>query len=340
MDATRRLVDMGFLPIRKKTSNGSYKPHFSLSFMSGGKRMTFGVDTARNGRIKDEGQYFLITHAHSDHYGSSAMLSERALASKMTARALELRHDKYFKGITFEVGETIDVEGVKVRTYDTHHSIGSTAFYWENDLGVRILVTGDVKNIKGLPKCDILVTEATYGHPEDPGCIFQDDLEAFERALDHKSVGFGAYSFGKAQRAVSLIRSMGLDCPIEMDKSSLWLTKHLLGEDAGEIGDLGKFDSRICITSPWSLNRLPYNMKKFVLTGQKYYEHQTICISDHLDFNGLRDMVYELDPGFTLVYHPEEGNSTSFSQFLNKNGKESCTLSGIKSSVNESILNY
>ncbi len=315
---------MGFTPARRKTTGGKNKPHVSLTFQSGGKDLTFGVDTTRLSRTDD--QYFLITHAHTDHYGKSAMLSKNSLASDKTVLALELRHDQRFEGVRFKVGDTIDVEGVKVKTYHTYHSIGSTAFYWENDLGVKILVTGDIKDYRDLPKCDLLITEATYGNPGDPDCIFEDDYDSFRTALNEECVGFGAYSFGKAQRAVSLIREMGDRRPIEMDRSSLMLTRHLLGDEAGEIGKFGEFNGKLCVTSPWSLNRLPISMKKFVLTGQHYYDHPCICISDHIDFNGLSQMVDKLDPQFVVVYHPEVGNSQYFSKFLTKNGRESCTL--------------
>jgi len=326
MDGTRTLADMGFAPVRHRTSGGNFKPHFSLTFSSGGERRTFGVDTTRNGRKDD--QYFLITHAHTDHYGKSAMLSERAIASDKTAVTLEMRHDQHFKGRTFRVGDTIDVDGVQVRTYHTQHSIGATAFSWENDQGVKVLVTGDVKDFSGLPKCDLLVTEATYGDPKDPGCIFKDDHDAFEAALGHRRVGFGAYAFGKAQRAVSMARAFGFDDTIAMDRNSLILTRLLLGDDAGDIVALNGEEHRLSVTSPWTLNNLPYGTKKYVLTGQKHYEHPTICISDHLDFNGLRDMVFAIDPEFTLVYHPDGGcNAVAFSEFLRRNGKQSCTLS-------------
>ncbi len=327
MDATRRLGDLGYTASRRKTSGGKYKPHFSLSFKAGGKDMTFGIDTTRLARTDD--QYFLITHAHTDHYGKSAMLSKKSLASDKTAVALGLRHDQRFEGVRFKVGDTLDIDGVKIRTYDTHHSIGATAFYWENEVGVRTLVTGDIKDCRDLPKCDLLVTEATYGNPDDRSCIFEDDYAAFQAALGERRVGFGAYSFGKAQRAVSLIRELGDARPIEMDRSALMLTRHLLGDEAGEIGRLGEYDGELCITSPWSLDRLPFAMKKFVLTGQHYYDHPCICISDHADFNGLRDMVDRLDPQFVVAYHPEIGNSKHFSDYLNNNGKEACTLADL-----------
>ncbi|HMK45319.1 MAG TPA: MBL fold metallo-hydrolase [Methanocella sp.] len=337
MEGTKQLVEMGFLPLRYRTNSGNYKPHFSITFKSGGERRTFGIDTTRNSRKDD--QYFLITHAHSDHNGKSAMLSERSIASDKTATTLELRHDQYYQGTKFTVGETIDIDGVTVKTYNTHHSIGATAFYWENDVGVRILVTGDVKDFRELPRCDVLVTEATYGNPTDPDCIFTDDLDAFAAALvSHRRVGFGAYSFGKAQRVVSLIRKLGYNNPIEMDKNSLRLTRHLLGDDAGELAELGELDGRLCITSPWHLHRLPIGVKKFVLTGQKHYEHQTICLSDHLDFEGLKNMVYTINPELTLVYHPESGNSTIFSDFLNQNCKRSISLADLSGTLDEDAI--
>ncbi len=327
MDATRRLGELGYAALRRKTSGGKFKPHFSLSFKSDGSDVAFGVDTTRLAR--NDGQAFLITHAHTDHYGRSAMLSEKALASDMTALALELRHDQGFKGKRFKVGDTVEVEGVKVKTYHTYHSIGSTAFFWENELGVKTLVTGDIKDYKDLPKCDLLVMEATYGNPGDLSCVFEDDYAGFGAALGERRVGFGAYSFGKAQRAVSLIRQMGDDRPIGMDRSSLMLTRHLLGDEAGDIVRLDNYEGGLCITSPWSLDRLPYNMKKYVLTGQHYYDHPCICISDHIDFNGLREMVARLDPKFVVVYHPEAGNSRHFSMFLNNNGRDACTLADL-----------
>ena len=334
MDGTRALMDMGILPLRNRTSGGNFKPHLSLAFRSGGELRTFGVDTTRNGR--KDGQHFLITHAHTDHFGKSAMLSERSLASEETAITLELRHDQYFKGRRFQVGETVDVDGVRVRTCRTHHSLGATAFFWENDLGVKILVTGDVKDYRELPRCDVLITEATYGDPSDPDCIFKDDLDSFEAALAHRRVGFGAYAFGKAQRAVSMARDFGFDEPIAMDRSSLLLTRRLLGAAAGELAALNGAEHRLSITSPWTLNNLPFGTRKYVLTGQRHYEHPTICISDHLDFAGLRDMVFGLDPQLTLVYHPDGGgNAAAFAGYLNGHGKPACALADLDATASD-----
>ena len=161
---SKELADLGFVVFRHENKVGGLKPHVFIRFKSaGGDMLTFGVDTTRLLKTDVEPDAYLITHAHSDHYGKSAMLSQKAWCSKETAQALEIRYEKEYKGNIFEVGETISICGTKVRTFDVAHAPGSTAFFWENENGFKILVTGDVKDSSDLPKCDVLLTEASYG---------------------------------------------------------------------------------------------------------------------------------------------------------------------------------
>ena len=201
-------------PLRRVNSRGGLAPHLFVRFDS----HLFCVDTSRSPKACVQPDAYLITHAHSDHYGKSAMLSPRALASKETARALEIRYDKEYKGRTFSVGESVLIGDVEVKTYPTGHTIGATAFYWETEVGTRILATGDVKDYSHLPRCDFLITEANYGDPWDPSCIFEDDLGGFFEALQ-SGASFGAYAFGKAQRAVALMRAMGYDGEIVKNRA-------------------------------------------------------------------------------------------------------------------------
>jgi len=93
------------------------------------------------------------------------MLSPKSIASVETARALEIRYEREYKGRTFVVGESIMVDEVEIKTHPTGHTIGSTAFSWTTETGERVLVTGDVKDFSALPRCNYLVTEANYGDP-------------------------------------------------------------------------------------------------------------------------------------------------------------------------------
>ncbi len=232
------LYDLGVLPVRYRTGKG-FKPHISLTFKAE-KNRTFAVDTTN---LRNSTDAYLITHAHSDHHGKSAMHSEKAVCSEETARALEILYGKKYAGSTFRIGDDIDIEGVHVKTYPTHHTIGSTAFFWENEVGTRILVTGDVKDAKDLPECDLLITEANYGDYDDPTCHFQDDIDAFREAVkEHDDIALGAYAFGKAQRAVHLLRESGYSGKIGMDPTSLALTEGLMentGQLCGLDGDCG-----------------------------------------------------------------------------------------------------
>lgn len=307
------LFDLGVLPIRHRTGKG-FKPHVSLVF-NAGKRLTFAVDTT-NSRSRQPDAY-LITHAHSDHHGRSAMLSENAVCSNETAQALEILYGKKYAGRTFKIGDSIDIADVKVRTYPTHHTIGSCAFFWKNDVGTRILVTGDVKDSKDLPECDCLVTEANYGDPGDPVCHFEDDLGTFRESLDGEDIAFGAYSFGKAQRAVKIIRESGFSGKIGMDPVSHALTCGLM-PDAGPLCGIDS-DCTIRITTP---NKIPglTCTRKFILTGRKDIKFPTINISDHMDVNGLIGMTKQCAPSAVITYHPGGHRPLKLAAYLRKNG--------------------
>jgi putative mRNA 3-end processing factor len=248
------------------------------------------------------------------------MLSEKAVCSEETAKALEILYGRKYAGSTFKTGDTIDICGVDVRTYPTHHTIGSTAFCWENDIGTRILITGDVKDAKDLPRCDILVTEANYGDPEDPCCHFEDDIRAFREAVEsslEENTIFGAYAFGKAQRAVKLLRESGYSDEIGMDPVSLALTEGLM-ENTGSLVGLDT-DCDIGVTTPAQMLRIQ-SAKKFMLTGRRDYKFPTINISDHMDVDGLIDMVHRCSPQAVITYHPGGHRPLRLAAYLNKIG--------------------
>ncbi|VVB88245.1 Uncharacterised protein [uncultured archaeon] len=321
------LFDLGVLPIRHRTNRG-FKPHVSLVF-NAGRRLTFAIDTTNSRSIQPDA--YLITHAHSDHYGKSAMLSERAVCSEETAKALEILYGKEYAGRTFKLGETIDICGVPVKTYPAHHTIGSTAFHWQNDVGTRILVTGDVKDAKDLPECDCLVTEANYGDPGDPNCHFKDDIKTFKEVVKtSEDVAFGAYAFGKAQRAVRLLRDSGYSGEIGMDPVSLALTTGLM-EDAGPLAGLDS-NCGMKITTPSQIPGLSA-AKKFILTGRRDYKIPTINISDHMDVNGLVSMVGQCAPEAVIVYHPGGHRPFKLAAHLKKMGMYARALEEISTCI-------
>ena len=319
------IESMGVSPMRLTNTRGNYRPHVFLSF----DKHVFAIDTSRTFK-KDlvQPDAYLITHAHSDHNGKSAMLSSNAVCSEETARALEIRFGREYKGRTFGLGDTIDINEIEVSTHPTHHTIGSTAFSWENECGTRILVTGDVKDSSHLPDCDFLVTEANYGDPADPACYFEDDVGGLEQVIGD-NVALGAYAFGKAQRAVRLVRNAGWQDAISMDSKGYNLTKGLMS-DCGPLNEILEYNGRhegMVIVPPWDLGKLPGSMKKYVLTGRRDYYYPAIHISDHMDVTGLVDMVTGQKPEATLVYHPGGDRPSKMAEHLNKVGCPAVALS-------------
>ncbi|MFB3764093.1 MAG: hypothetical protein ACE14P_02460 [Methanotrichaceae archaeon] len=314
-------MDHGVEPVRRLNSRGSSAPHFSIKFDS----HLFSIDTSRSPKYAIQPDAYLITHAHSDHYGKSAMLSELAVASSETARALEIRYGRKYKGRRFAVGESVFVGDVEIKTYPTGHTIGSCAFGWETEVGTSILVTGDVKDYSALPCCDYLVSEANYGDPWDPSCIFDDDIGGFYEAL-LSGASFGAYAFGKAQRAVALIRAMGYDGEIGMDEQSLALTKELMpnSEPLSSVKGVGTN-----VVTPWNLGQVP-GRNKYFLTGRRDTSYPTIRLSDHLDFRGLMRMIEHISPEEVLIYHPVGERANLLANHLQQCGLTATALEQIE----------
>jgi putative mRNA 3-end processing factor len=318
-------MDSDLEPLRRINSRGGCAPHLSIRFDS----RLFSIDTSRSPKACLQPDAYLITHAHSDHYGKSAMLSPKSVASIETARALEIRYEREYKGRTFVVGESIMVDDVEIKTHPTGHTIGSSAFSWKTETGESVLITGDVKDYSHLPRSDFLVTEANYGDPYDPSCIFEDDLAGFSEALESRA-SFGAYAFGKAQRAVALMRAMGYKDEIGMDAQSLILTQELLKDAAGPLTEVN--GGGINVVTPWNLP-LVRSRNKYFLTGRRDTSYPTIQLSDHLDFRGLMKMIEHVSPEKVLVYHPEGERANLLAHHLQQCGMETSSLDLIEKFV-------
>jgi putative mRNA 3-end processing factor len=159
----------------------------------------------------------LITHAHSDHAraGHGAVL-----ATQETLDLMGLRYGENFAGSTQAIryGESVNLDGVKVTFHPAGHVLGSAQIAVEaGDL--RVVASGDYKNVPDptcapfeLVLCDVFITEATFalpvfrhGDPDEQIVKLLGSVALFpERA--HL---VGAYSLGKAQRVIALLRKAG-----------------------------------------------------------------------------------------------------------------------------------
>jgi putative mRNA 3-end processing factor len=164
----------------------------------------------------------LITHGHSDHArpGHAAVM-----ATADTIAIMEARMGAAFSGTRQAVayGETVTINGVRVTFRPAGHVLGSAQIVVEAN-GLRMVASGDYKR-QGDPTCapfemvpcDVFITEATFGLPVFHHPPALDEIRKLIGSTDQfpeRTHFVGAYSLGKAQRVIRLLRDAGYDRPV------------------------------------------------------------------------------------------------------------------------------
>lgn len=274
----------------------------------------------------------LITHGHSDHAraGHGAVL-----ATLETLAIMALRYGEAFTGSrqVAAPGETTRIGEVDFRFVPAGHVLGSAQIVVEAR-GLRIVVSGDYKREHD-PTCaafepvicDIFITEATFGLP-----VFRHPLASTETAKLLDSVRLfperthivGAYSLGKAQRLMALIREAGYERPLYIHGAVEKITE-LYQAEGIPLGEIRKVDpgerkalaGEIVICPPgaiqdlWS-RRFPDPVTAFASgwmrirarARQKGVELPLI-ISDHADWDDLQATIREVQAGEIWITHGE-----------------------------------
>ena len=187
----------------------------------------------------------IVTHGHADHARSG---HGSVLATPDTIAIMKARYGedcaRAFQPLPF--GETLDIEGTRITLYPAGHILGSAQVLIEHK-GHRVVVTGDYKRLRDrtaqpfeLVKCDLLVTEATFGlpvfqHPDPRVEIGR--LLASVSANPERAHMVGSYALGKAQRVIALLRDAGYDAPIYLHGAMIRLCElyEALGVPLGEL---------------------------------------------------------------------------------------------------------
>src|SRR5688500_7492616 len=161
----------------------------------------------------------LITHGHSDHArpGHGAVL-----ATQETLDLMRLRYGENFAGTTqvAKPGETLKLGGTQVTFHPAGHVLGSAQVAVECN-GCRIVASGDYKDVSDptcapfeLVPCDVFITEATFGLPVFRHHDAEGEIEKLLRSValfPERAHLVGAYSLGKAQRVIAMLRRTGYD---------------------------------------------------------------------------------------------------------------------------------
>ncbi|ASV83688.1 putative exonuclease, DNA ligase-associated [Ochrobactrum quorumnocens] len=278
----------------------------------------------------------LITHGHSDHARAG---HSHVLATQETLDIMAIRYGADFAGSTqrAQLGETLTINGVRVSFQGAGHVLGSAQIAVEKD-GTRIVASGDYKRAADPTcapfepiVCDVFITEATFALP-----VFRHPEASHEIAALLKSlVQFperahlvGAYSLGKAQRVIKLIRNAGYDEPIYIHGGLQKLCDYYQSQGI-ELGQLESatlergeaspdFAGKIVVGPPSAFSdrwarRFPDPLPAFASGWMRIRQRAKqrgvelpLIISDHCDWNELTATISEIKPAEVWVTHGRE----------------------------------
>jgi len=277
----------------------------------------------------------LITHGHADHAraGHGAVM-----ATPETLKIMAARYGQGFAGQTqvAALGETTTVGGARVTFHPAGHVLGSAQIAVEAN-GLTIVASGDYKRCPDptcrpfVPvPCDVFITEATFGlpvfrHPPAEAEIAK--LIASLAQFPERAHLVGAYSLGKAQRVIRMLRDAGYDRTIYLHGSMEKLCR-LYEEEGVALGPLapatiaggkkGDFAGAVVVCPPseiaerWA-RRFPDPVACFASGWMRIRQRARqanielpLILSDHADWDELTETIAELAPSEAWVTHGRE----------------------------------
>jgi putative mRNA 3-end processing factor len=275
----------------------------------------------------------VITHGHSDHARSG---HGAVLATQETLDIMGLRYDENFAGSTQAIsyGEEIRLGDVTVKFHPAGHVLGSAQIAVSSN-GTCIVASGDYKDAADptcapfeLVPCDVFITEATFGLPVFRHGNAADEVNkllASVKLFPERAHLVGAYSLGKAQRVIKVIREAGYDAPIYLHGAMEKIT-HYYESQGIALGELrsvrgvkkADLAGTITIAPPsatsdiWT-RRFPDPVTAFASGWMRVRARARqggielpLVISDHADWDGLTSTIAATGAREIWVTHGQE----------------------------------
>jgi putative mRNA 3-end processing factor len=201
--------------------------------------------------------------------------------------------------------------------------------------GLRIVASGDYKNVPDptctpfeLVACDVFITEATFALP-----VFRhgDPDEQIAKLLHsvalfpERAYLVGAYSLGKAQRVIALLRKAGYSAPIYLHGAMERITRYyasrgialgelrlVRGEQKAELAGTITLCPPSALREIWA-RRFPEPVTAFASGWMRVRARARqngvelpLVISDHADWDGLLMTIAATGAGEIWVTHGQE----------------------------------
>ena len=260
------------------------------------------------------------------------------MATAETLKIMAVRYTPDFARTTQAArpGEPVRIGDVTVTFQPAGHVLGSAQIVVEWQ-GMRIVASGDYKRradptcLPFVPvPCDVFVTEATFAlpvfrHPEPEGEIRK--LLASLAQFPERAHLVGAYSLGKAQRVIRMLRDAGYDRTIYLHGGMERLCR-LYEEEGVALGPLGAatiakgargdFAGAVIVCPPseiaerWA-RRFPEPVPCYASGWMRIRQRAKqagvelpLILSDHADWDELTATIAEVAPQQVWVTHGRE----------------------------------
>jgi len=258
------------------------------------------------------------------------------LATRETLDLMRLRYGPNFAGSEQAIGygEKLNLGDTEVGFHPAGHVLGSAQISVACN-GCCIVASGDYKNVPDptcapfeLKRCDVFITEATFGLP-----VFRHGKPEHEIAKLLDSVKLfperahlvGAYSLGKAQRVIAMLRQTGYDAPIYLHGAMEKITRYYeqrgialgalrpaTGQSKADLAGHITLAPPSAIGDLWS-RRFPDPVSAFASGWMRVRARARqggielpLVISDHADWDGLCATIEATGAGEIWVTHGQE----------------------------------
>ncbi len=276
----------------------------------------------------------VITHGHADHARPN---NQAVLASPETLAIMKARYGANAGAVLEPIsyGVTQRIGDVAVTYFPAGHVLGSSQILMEHG-GCRIVASGDYKrrfdptcrSFEPVP-CDVFITEATFGlpvfyHPPTDDEIAK--LLASLKTFPERAHLVGAYSLGKAQRVMKLLRLAGWENPIYLHGAMVSLVR--LYEELGvalgpwrrvsEVKDKKELAGQVVMCPPSALDdrwsrRLPDPVTAMASGWMRIRQRARqrgaelpLIISDHADWPELLQTIDDVAAPEVWITHGRE----------------------------------
>ena len=275
----------------------------------------------------------LITHAHTDHARPN---NHFILGTKETIEIMKIRYAKSYctNYQVINYNSPLTINNIDITFIPAGHILGSSQILIEYN-GCKVLISGDYKRVEDKTcksyqnkKCDIFITEATFGLPIFSHPFDKDEIKKLLESViknNQKPHLIGVYALGKCQRILSLLRDAGYDETIYLHGALMKITDYYVSEGVriGKVKNtsdlnLSELKNQIILCPPSALHdkwsRKFKNPIKGIVSGWMNIRQRIkqkniqlpLIISDHADWNDILLTTKENNPEKVLVTHGRE----------------------------------